>query len=125
MKDGRNARKGGVSGETLLLCWTLLFCALVAVMFHLEGKVTVSAERPAAYAVEAEAEALVELNTATAEELMTLPGIGEALAGHIIDYRTEHGLFRTPEELMQVSGIGEKRFEGLKGLVTANGKGTT
>lgn len=52
----------------------------------------------------------IDLNAANAEELQTLPGIGEVLAGRIIDYREEHGRFQFAEELMNVKGIGEKTF---------------
>lgn len=60
----------------------------------------------------------IDLNTATLEELCTLPGIGEVLAGRILDYREAAGGFLQPEELMNVSGIGEKTYEKLKDLVT-------
>ncbi|MEU6421074.1 ComEA family DNA-binding protein [Streptomyces spiralis] len=59
----------------------------------------------------------VSLNTATAEQLETLPGVGPVLAQHIIDYRTQHGGFRSVDELRQVSGIGERRFADLRSLV--------
>ncbi|MFI9718326.1 helix-hairpin-helix domain-containing protein [Streptomyces sp. NPDC052396] len=59
----------------------------------------------------------VSLNTATAEQLVTLPGIGPALARHIVDYRTEHGGFRSVDELRQVHGIGARRFGELRSLV--------
>lgn len=60
----------------------------------------------------------VNINTATAAELDTLPGIGPAIAQRIIDYRTEHGPFRTIADLQKVSGIGERRYEQIKDLVT-------
>ncbi|MGY0486607.1 helix-hairpin-helix domain-containing protein [Streptomyces sp. WG-D5] len=59
----------------------------------------------------------VGLNTATAEQLDTLPGVGPVLAQHIIDYRTEHGGFRSVDELREVNGIGDRRFEDLQNLV--------
>jgi competence protein ComEA len=61
--------------------------------------------------------ALVSLNTATAEQLQTLPGVGPVLARRIIDYRTQHGGFRSVDQLREVSGIGERRFADLRSLV--------
>ncbi|GEN46479.1 helix-hairpin-helix domain-containing protein [Alkalibacillus haloalkaliphilus] len=56
----------------------------------------------------------VRVNTATVEELMTLPGIGEQRAQTIIDYREEHGSFTSVEDLLNISGIGEKTLENFK-----------
>ncbi|MFI8187551.1 helix-hairpin-helix domain-containing protein [Streptomyces sp. NPDC085946] len=59
----------------------------------------------------------LSLNTATVEQLDTLPGVGPVLARHIIDYRTQHGGFRSVDELREVNGIGERRFADLRNLV--------
>ncbi|MFE2262817.1 helix-hairpin-helix domain-containing protein [Streptomyces griseosporeus] len=59
----------------------------------------------------------VSLNTATVEQLDTLPGVGPVLAQHIVDYRTEHGGFRSVDELREVNGIGDRRFADLRNLV--------
>lgn len=59
----------------------------------------------------------IGLNTATAEQLDTLPGVGPVLARHILDYRTEHGGFRSVDELREVNGIGDRRFADLRPLV--------
>ena len=64
----------------------------------------------------------VDLNTATAEELMTLPGIGEKRAADIIAYREANGPFRIPEDLTRVSGIGEGILAGLIDQVTVSQK---
>lgn len=62
--------------------------------------------------------ALININTATREELETLPSIGEVRAQAIIAYREEHGGFRTTDELMEVSGIGEKIFADISPHIT-------
>ncbi|WP_435612666.1 helix-hairpin-helix domain-containing protein [Streptomyces sp. bgisy159] len=59
----------------------------------------------------------LSLNTATLEQLDTLPGVGPVLARHILDHRTRHGGFRSVDELRQVNGIGERRFADLRNLV--------
>jgi len=53
----------------------------------------------------------ININTATAEELMQLNGVGSKYADRIIAYREKFGPFKTPEDLMQVPGIGQKTFE--------------
>ena len=60
----------------------------------------------------------LDLNRATAQELTTLPGIGEVLAQRIVDYREAHGSFQSVEELIAVEGIGEGKLEKLRELVT-------
>ena len=65
----------------------------------------------------AEAGGLVNLNTAGVEELDELPGVGEATAQAIVEDREANGPFTTVEDLMRVSGIGEKKFERLRELV--------
>lgn len=63
-------------------------------------------------------EGKVNLNTATAEELMSLDGVGEATAEKILAYRQEHGSFSSIEEIKEVSGIGDKKFEAMKDSLT-------
>jgi competence protein ComEA len=59
----------------------------------------------------------IQLSSATAEQLDSLPGIGPATAQKILDYRAQHGAFRSVEELDEVPGIGPTRVEQLRGLV--------
>ena len=59
----------------------------------------------------------IQLSSATAEQLDSLPGIGPATAAKILDYRTAHGAFRSVDELDEVPGIGPTRVEQLRGLV--------
>ncbi|CAL9415309.1 hypothetical protein SUDANB99_01730 [Streptomyces sp. enrichment culture] len=61
-----------------------------------------------------QAEGPVSLNTATVEQLDTLPGVGPVLARHIVEHRTRHGGFRSVEELREVRGIGARRFADLR-----------
>ena len=63
---------------------------------------------------------LVNINTAASAELCALPGIGETLSGRIIAYRDEHGLFKSTEDIMSVSGIGAKTYENIKSYITVN-----
>jgi competence protein ComEA len=65
--------------------------------------------------------AAVNLNTATKDELIALPGIGPAKAQAILDYRKANGAFKSVEELKDVKGIGAKRFEKLKAELTVGG----
>lgn len=60
---------------------------------------------------------IISINSATTEELDTLPGIGPAMAQRIIDYRIQNSGFRSVEELKMVSGIGDKVYEKIKELV--------
>jgi len=68
--------------------------------------------------LDAEKEDKINLNTASAKELTSLPGIGEVLAARIVAYREEHGPFQTLDDIMQVSGIGSKVVEEIRDLVT-------
>ncbi len=60
----------------------------------------------------------ININTANAAALDRLPGIGPAFAQRIIEYRKEHGKFKSISELLQVSGIGQKKFDELKDRIT-------
>lgn len=60
---------------------------------------------------------IININTASAEELTDLPGVGESTAAKIISYREEKKGFKKPEDIMNVKGIGKKKFEKLKGYI--------
>lgn len=89
--------------------------AILAEQHEQESTPTSSATEPAREAPQAGS---VNINTASAEELQTLPNIGPQKAQAIIDYRTEHGNFTSLDDLKNVSGIGEKILDGLKQYLT-------
>ena len=115
----------------MLIALTLAFLGALAVLAAREGGAAaegtyrvrtergVSAEN--AETAEAAAREPLDINTATAEELQGLMGIGPVLAQAIVDYRTEHGPFRSVDELLEVSGIGESKLGGIRDEVTVNG----
>ena len=63
---------------------------------------------------------LININTATAGELERLPGIGPVFATKIVSYRKDIGVYSSIEELKDVNGIGNKKFEAIRNLVTIN-----
>ena len=63
---------------------------------------------------------VVNINTASQKELMTLPGIGASRAQSIIDYRVQSGGFETREDIMKVAGIKEAMYEDLKDYITVD-----
>ena len=89
----------------------VLLCAIVA----LSGGVATAAS-----AVDAKpsGNGPVNLNTAGTDQLTAIPGIGEAMARRIVEWRDEHGPFRRVEDLMKVKGIGEKSLEKMRPHVT-------
>ena len=113
-------------GEKIVLVLTaLLLCATgIFLLTDRPGDgYTVSAlpEKTPELTREMQAQPLVDLNSATAEELMTLPGIGETRAQQIIDWRQAHGAFAAPEDVLEIPGIGEGLFAGFRDYVTVDG----
>ncbi|MDR2522873.1 MAG: helix-hairpin-helix domain-containing protein [Synergistaceae bacterium] len=70
--------------------------------------------------IKTEVSALIDVNRASKEELISLRGIGPVLAENIMEYRRKNGPFRSVEELIQVRGIGKKKLEVLRGCVTVD-----
>jgi competence protein ComEA len=91
--------------------------ATMVALFLVTVTDVVSAQKAAGKAAAA-VPSVVNLNTATATQIATLPGIGEKAAQRIIEYREKNGGFKKIEELMNVKGIGEKSFLKLKPLIT-------
>lgn len=78
-------------------------------------------ERPPAVVVEIVSEAAIDINTAGAEELKELRGVGDVLAGRIIAYREEHGPFRRVDDITLVRGIGSAVLENNREKLTVGG----
>jgi len=100
---------------TRILMAAILGIAVSAAATSAQSK---STTQKAATGATATAAAPVNLNTATAEQLATIPGVGPKMAERIIDYRQKNGGFKKVEDLMNVSGVGEKRFLKMKPLIT-------
>ena len=101
--------------------------ALVAALFLLVAPVGADAAGKAVSKTEAPQTRLVgvvNINTATSEQLELLPGVGPARARRIIEFRKAHGSFRKVEDLVQVSGIGEKAFVRMRPHCRISGKTT-
>ena len=112
--------------EWLLRAATALFLCLLLELFLRDRAAMAAAENGVAVETEIEVPqediqpdlTPLDLNSATEAELMELPGIGEELARRIVEYRENNGPFSAVEDIMQVSGIGERKFAGLKDRVT-------
>ena len=104
---------------------TLLTCAAAAATLTLStpAQATPLASAPVYSLLAPELEGQVNLNTATAEQLELLPGIGPSMAKKIIEYRTAKP-FAEPMQVVRIKGIGRKTFEKLKPLITVKGENT-
>jgi competence protein ComEA len=102
---------------TRILMAAILGIAVSAAAASAQNKATTPKAAATATAT-ATATAPVNLNTATAEQLTTIPGVGLRMAERIIDYRQKNGGFKKVEDLMNVSGVGEKSFLKMKPLIT-------
>lgn len=121
------------SSQWLLIALTLIFTAFIAGVFIGRNynrqpvqiqplpAVTSVAAPPLTVSTEPTKPSVININTATAEDLQLLPGIGPLLAERIIAYREENGLFEIPGELMNVPGIGEKKLEEIWDHITTGG----
>lgn len=111
-------------------CYIILACICIFAMVFLAWNGSIRHEKTAVLLEEEAAAAssgdtkellLVDLNTADAETLELLPGIGPTIAARIVEYRNKNGGFDTADELMEVSGIGEKTYEKVKDMITVGG----
>lgn len=81
---------------------------------------TLASPALAGAAAKAAPTAKVNINTATVDQLSTLPGVGPKLAARIVEYRTKAGSFRSAQELMNVKGIGEKNFAKIESWLSVS-----
>ncbi len=86
----------------------------------LSNQFTTRAAPPNQTAQETPAPTRININTASAQELEKLPGIGRGFAQRIVEHREKYGPFRRPEHLIMVRGISDKRFRALRDLVTVD-----
>ena len=113
--------------EKCLLGLTALFLCLLLVLFvrdrrAAEGTVTVETDRTVPQEALLPDLSPLDINTATSQELMRLPGIGEVLSRAIVDYREKNGAFSCIEDIMNVSGIGEGRFSAIEEYICVRGE---
>lgn len=86
-----------------------------------DGPVTHISDVRASGSPIADAPVLININTADAAELSLLPGIGDTLSERIVEYRVQNGLFGRIEDLMNVDGISQKRYDAVKDYITTGG----
>ena len=104
-----------------------LVCAAASAILVSAGAASLASAAPAHRAAPAKAatsetdSAPVDINAADSEKLATLPGIGPSIAQRIVDYRKEHGPFKSVDELVNVRGVGEKLLAKLRDHVTVGG----
>ncbi len=96
----------------------LLLAAAVVWRYAPAGRAAEITTAPAAVRAVSPQYGLVDLNTADEEELRSLPGIGEKLAARIVETREANGPFRTREDVLAVSGIGEATYEKIAPYIT-------
>lgn len=105
-----------MKGTQLRTRWVVVvMVALLVIMIPLSAS---AAKNKSAADVPQPSSMKVDINTADAAMLSTLPGIGPDIAERIISYRAEHGPFTSADQLEQVKGVGQKKLARISGLVT-------
>ena len=111
-----------------LLALTLMFLGVLAWFAARDSAVLekdsyqISVERSAPPEQVVPEKRLIDINTATAEELQELTGVGPVLAQAIVDYRSEHGAFESVDGLLEVNGIGEAKLDAIRNDATIGGE---
>ena len=94
-------------------CYMIVFVCVVG--FVCQTNICLSAN---------EIEGKVNINTATADQIAVLPGIGPKLAAEVVKYRVNNGNFKVIDDLKKVSGVGDKKLEKIKGFIVIEGDTT-
>ena len=104
----------------------ILVSLLLATCHHSADRLEASAaaNRNDAAVNAASPQACVNLNRASAAELIELPGIGEVMSRRIIDYRQHHGPFRRPAEIIIIEGFSEKKYRAIADLICVDPPGS-
>lgn len=108
-------------------CLLAAACLLLGLVLGLSfgnrgsGELHITATARHVSGVPEEVSLLVNINTASVQQLSVLPGIGEGYAGRIVEYRESNGPFAAPEELLLVEGIGQARLEAILDYITIGG----
>jgi competence ComEA-like helix-hairpin-helix protein len=121
-RNRRTSRRRTRFFPPVFFCYALLFaCVASCVKLPRRAGVVSSFTTPGlTRASSAQTPPLININTASREELERLPGIGEGLAARIVEHRERHGAFRRVEHLIIVRGISERRFAALRTLITVD-----
>lgn len=101
----------------LLICITLAFILVIAGLFYIRNFTDKDFVENGSSISDEMHQWRIDINTASAEELTLLPGIGPALAQRILDYREENGPFSACSQLKNVKGIGQTTYEGLRDYI--------
>jgi competence protein ComEA len=117
-QQASRAQHRSLSLEDIMRITIATVLAVCGALMLTSPAVAAPIDQPAAPAAQTVAKPTINLNTATIDQLETLPGIGQKTAERIIEYRTKSGGFKRIEDLMNVKGIGEKSFLKLKPLVS-------
>jgi competence ComEA-like helix-hairpin-helix protein len=94
-----------------------LYVVFATVLIFAGCSKLVTNERRSEIPLAATSENAVNINLASAEELQKIPRIGPKLAADIVEFRSKHGLFRRPEQLMLIDGISDERFREIRNYV--------
>jgi competence protein ComEA len=119
MRQGSQARQARAFCFLFFLACLLAIASLACVKLPRRFLLVNGQTRPVSQDKGTAEAFFININTASAEELEKLPGIGKGLSARIIAYRKEYGRFRRPEHLMMVRGISVRRFRAMQALITA------